>query len=390
MEATFVQDGVSLDYTPSAAVAAGEVVMRGAVPYVATRPIAANTLGSLRCDGVFDILKDTAIIADGDAIYWHTGGTPVGGTGTGACNNVPYGGYLLGQAQEAAVTGATEVAVKLLPGVNLLRNGAFPYFTKGNLLTTAEGDQDTYEAVLLAKKAYEFGTVRETAEGDEFVYAYADTGGVQSEFGAVNPIASIAGAVAPTQAEDAGGVGDVKVTFTVAASGTGTSGAAGDGAVALNELVGGMLWIGNGTSQHPQKRRITGNTAVTGGGVCTATFDSPLTGAVTGLNIEVSANPYRYTKSANVVNSAYESVVGIPAVTCAAGYCYWLQRKGMVWVTSDGITGEAANGRDAFFQSNGSIVTGSSTTYACRQRAGYTMDKSASNASNAPNLMLQL
>jgi predicted RecA/RadA family phage recombinase len=384
----------TMPYTNAGAtdIAAGDIVVVNGLPGRAVGDIPVGKSGTLVNLTTVNVVKKYEAIAQGAKVYWDTTGDPYTGTaGTGAATGTAASHYLMGRAQVAALIGDARVKVLLMP--MMATESAVGYSTLGNLLSTAAGEQDTFEAVALANKAYEFGTIRTTAEGDEFVYAYADTGGVQTEFGAVNPIASIAGAVAPAQATDAGDVGDKAVTFTVAASGTGVSGAAGNGAVAINELVGGMVWIGNGSGQHPQCRKITSNTAVVaGGGACTCTFDNPLTAAVSvGVtNIEVSANPYRYTQSANVANSAYMSVVGIPAVTCAAGYCYWLRRKGMVWVTSDNNTGKAANGRDAFFQTNGSIVTASSTTYTCRQRAGYTLDLSASGASNAPNLMLQL
>lgn len=40
-----------VDYTPSADVAAGDVILIGAIPYVAHRPIPANTLGAVAARG---------------------------------------------------------------------------------------------------------------------------------------------------------------------------------------------------------------------------------------------------------------------------------------------------------------------------------------------------
>jgi hypothetical protein len=372
----------TVKYTPAADMNAGNVAVVNGIPAIATVPIAAGVEGTLWYLTAGTVVKDASVFGQFDLVYWNPTGNPVGGVaGSGCATADEDGAILMGRAITAQVAADAAVDVLLM--------AAFSPDQAGGQGVSA---QDTFEAVLLADKAYEFGTVRRTPHGDEFVYALAGSGGVQSEFGAVNTIASIAGAVAPTQAAGAGAIGSTSVTVTVAASGVGVSGAAGDGAVALNELIGGDVWIGNGANQHPQCRRITGNTAVVGGGACTIRFENPLTAAVVvGVtNIEVSGNPYRYTQSANVANSAYMSVVGIPAVTCAAGYCYWLRRKGRVWVTSDNNTGKVANGRDLFFQTNGSLVSASGTTYACRQRAGYALDLSASGASNAPNLMLQL
>jgi predicted RecA/RadA family phage recombinase len=71
--ATYVQDDRAIDYTPTTAVAAGQVVVQGALVGVAKEPIPANTLGALAIRGVFDFLKATTEgsgIAAGTQVYW--------------------------------------------------------------------------------------------------------------------------------------------------------------------------------------------------------------------------------------------------------------------------------------------------------------------------------
>ena len=71
--ATFVQDGCAIDYTPGAAVAAGDVVVQGDLIGVAKRPISANERGALAVEGVFDFPKATSggsAIAAGATVYW--------------------------------------------------------------------------------------------------------------------------------------------------------------------------------------------------------------------------------------------------------------------------------------------------------------------------------
>ena len=194
MEAIFVQDGHSIDYTPASAVEASEVVMFGDQPMVAPRPIAASVLGALATEGVFDVKKDTSTILIAQAIYWHTDGTPVGGTATGAANNVAVGGYLMGQALAAAATGVTTVRVKLLPGVNILR-GTYPYATYGDVLSggAPQGTRGQSET-----QNYALGTKREYADGRRFRYIKARTA-LEPEFGACYAAKTITQAVAPTQ-----------------------------------------------------------------------------------------------------------------------------------------------------------------------------------------------
>jgi predicted RecA/RadA family phage recombinase len=69
--ASYVQKGDVLDYTPAAAVAAGDVVVIGSLVGVAPVAIAANAMGSLSIEGVYSMPCATgATGAQGDAIKW--------------------------------------------------------------------------------------------------------------------------------------------------------------------------------------------------------------------------------------------------------------------------------------------------------------------------------
>ena len=71
--ATYVDEGLSVNYTPGSAVAAGQVVVQGELVGVAKLAIPANTLGSLTVVGQFDFPKatgaGTAIGASAN-VYW--------------------------------------------------------------------------------------------------------------------------------------------------------------------------------------------------------------------------------------------------------------------------------------------------------------------------------
>jgi len=74
MTAVFVQDGNSIDYTPSTDVAAGDVVVQGDLVGVAKLDISANTLGALAVTGVFDFPKAEGSgegISAGATIFWN-------------------------------------------------------------------------------------------------------------------------------------------------------------------------------------------------------------------------------------------------------------------------------------------------------------------------------
>ena len=113
-QATFVQEGKSIDYTPGSAVAAGDVVVQGAMVGVAKTPIAAGVLGALATAGIFDAVKAAVSIDAGAAIYWDADGDPVGGTaGTGAATTTSSGNTFLGWAIAAAGEAATLVRTRL-------------------------------------------------------------------------------------------------------------------------------------------------------------------------------------------------------------------------------------------------------------------------------------
>jgi predicted RecA/RadA family phage recombinase len=388
MQAIFRSPGKQINYTPGSAVGAGDVVMFGDQPMVAERDIAAGALGALTGAGVFDAVKDTSVIVLGDPIYWHVTGSPVDGdASSGAANNVAAGGYLLGQALEAAATDVERVKVNLLAGVNILR-GEYPSATFADLL---EGGSPQGTREQSATQNYPLGAKRAYADGRVFRYVKARTA-LEPEFGAGYAAKTITNAVAPTQATGAGTAGSYTVTITVGA----TDGLAGDGAIALNELAGGYVVVGNGTSQHPDNRRILSNTAEAGGGgPITLTLDEPLVTAVeVGVtNIEVLMNPW-ILSDGNATSSAYITFRGMPARSVTINYFAWVQTAGTCWITSDGHTCDSAGDRQVYFAANGSCVSGNDVTgdVNVQQLAGHAIDMSSSGASNAPfvNLCLEV
>jgi predicted RecA/RadA family phage recombinase len=104
--ATFIHDGKAIDYTPTADVAAGAVVVQGELIGVARTPIAANALGSLAVVGVFDFPKAAGVtMAVGIIVYWDA--TNQRATTTNAGNKT------LGKVVRAAASADTTVRVRL-------------------------------------------------------------------------------------------------------------------------------------------------------------------------------------------------------------------------------------------------------------------------------------
>jgi predicted RecA/RadA family phage recombinase len=106
--ATFRHDGDAVDYTPGAAVTAGDVVVQGTLIGVCTQSIAANKLGALAVKGVFDFAKATGTgtaLTAGLAVYWDDTNDVVTATASG---NVA-----LGKVVTAAATTDAIVRVRL-------------------------------------------------------------------------------------------------------------------------------------------------------------------------------------------------------------------------------------------------------------------------------------
>ena len=108
--ATFIHDGKAIDYTPGAAVAAGDVVVQGDLVGVAKQPIAADALGALAVRGVFDLPKATgggSAITAGAKVYWDVGDTEAKEDAEAGANKY------LGKVVIAAADADTTVRVRL-------------------------------------------------------------------------------------------------------------------------------------------------------------------------------------------------------------------------------------------------------------------------------------
>jgi predicted RecA/RadA family phage recombinase len=109
-QAVYFQEGDSIDYTPGADVAAGDVVVQGDLVGVSVRPISANALGALAVTGVFDFAKASGggvTFAVGALAYWDdTNNLAVATDGAGA-------NKLLGKCIRAAADADATVRVRM-------------------------------------------------------------------------------------------------------------------------------------------------------------------------------------------------------------------------------------------------------------------------------------
>lgn len=71
MSALFLQNGGSIDYTPTVDLPTGSVVVLGDLIGVTTRPLSAGVLGALHLTGVFSIDRTPGtVIPAGSRLFW--------------------------------------------------------------------------------------------------------------------------------------------------------------------------------------------------------------------------------------------------------------------------------------------------------------------------------
>jgi predicted RecA/RadA family phage recombinase len=218
-------EGDVIDYTPSSAVAAGDVILIGSIPMIAEKAIAANVKGSLACEGIFKIPQKAEVFTAGDAVYWDVDGTPVtGDSASGAATGTASAGYLIGTAAET--TAVTDTYVKTL--LSKVRRST----TVGGAVTAADIAAEDATFTIVGLQAAQGGLV-------------SVTGGTSTTSGNAGGAVSLVGGTPGIT----GAGGAASVTAGTGGTTSGTAGAA--------TLVGGA---GNGTTNG-----AGGTSAVTGG-----------------------------------------------------------------------------------------------------------------------------
>lgn len=106
MTTKFVQPGEVIDYTASANIASGQVVLMGARIGVALKAIANGETGPMQVTGVFNIAKlSTDNMAQGALLYWDNTNSRLTTTASG--------NTMAGFAAAAAAASTTSVNIKI-------------------------------------------------------------------------------------------------------------------------------------------------------------------------------------------------------------------------------------------------------------------------------------
>ena len=110
MKARYIQRGESIDYTPEADVAAGDIIKIGKIVGIAKLDIKAGELGALALCGVYEIATAGAAIEAGALVFVDPA------TGKTCAESAP-GAVKFGHAVAAAGTTDTLVNVRLEQGL---------------------------------------------------------------------------------------------------------------------------------------------------------------------------------------------------------------------------------------------------------------------------------
>ena len=244
------------------------------------------------------------------------------------------------------------------------------------------GGSQHYDEVS-ATQNWQLGS-RRTEGGKVFYYAKAGGTLIPDQGVKINYVQAVAIAAVANAA-----VGAVSVSITVGAA----DGKTGNGAIALNELVGGDIVLYPAGVQQHMTRRIVSNTAVlAGGGAMTVVLNRPLSTALTGAASNGEIQHSIYLDVVNDNNNIHR-VAGIAPLAATIGQFIWLQTWGPAWLSPQATVGVGFNS-DVVFREDGSlsIADGAAAVYNTKlQRAGYVLRPgTAGGAQGAPFFMLEV
>ena len=218
-QGTYIQAGVYVDYTPSGAVDAGEVVVQSNLVGIATEAIAASTLGALAVKGIFDVNQNAEVIVAGDAVYWDANGDSVGGTtGAGCATADASGNTFMGFCQTLTADDDDDVRIAL----------ASAEVVAGGIATVASLTGTASTLPIAGLEAAQGGAVSTTGGASTTA---GNAGGAVALVGGTPGLTGVGGAASVT-----GGIGGATSGSGGAvalAGGAGTNGNADGGAVSV-------------------------------------------------------------------------------------------------------------------------------------------------------------
>lgn len=185
--AVSVANGDALDYTPVAAKVAGDMIAIGSRAFPTVVNLAANELGAVMTEGLFDVPKATGALNAGDAIYWDASGTPnVGDASSGAATATSAGNKFVGYATADAGSGDKYVRVRLADGPT---TNSLPNFPPASV--AAAGSTQGDATAIAATVGFAFCTGADATKGVKLPDAVAGKAIIVKNSDAANAILKV-------------------------------------------------------------------------------------------------------------------------------------------------------------------------------------------------------
>ncbi len=261
-----LKGGSVVEHTAAADIIAGEVIVTGSIPMIATQAADSGDKCSLESSNQWKVPQKAEVITAGDAVHWDDTGDPYGGTaGSGAATATATSNTLMGECLET--TAADDTYVKIL----LTAAKRTATIAGAVTATSLTGSDATLDIAGIAGSTGAGGAIPITGgAGDAGAGGAVPTvGGAGSGNAAGGAVTHVGGAGAGT---GDGGAASL-VGGAVASSGSGDGGAA--------SVTGGAT--GTGANANGGAVAIAGGTAVgaangDGGAVVVAGGAGPLLG----------------------------------------------------------------------------------------------------------------
>lgn len=174
--ALFCHEGEQLDYTPAAAISAGDVVVLNDVPTVSPVDIAASAQGAVNSLGVFIVPKAAVAFAALQRVYWDLVNK--------VATNDPTLGPLMGRAELAQVSG--DASVRVLVGRMMSLELYYALLAAGAALTNSTVETTLGSANFPANRLVAGDVIRFRAQGIATLTNSTDTLNVKAYLGANN------------------------------------------------------------------------------------------------------------------------------------------------------------------------------------------------------------
>lgn len=185
--AVSVANGDALDYTPGSAKVAGDMIAIGPRAFPTVVNLAANELGAVMTEGLFDVPKATGALNAGDAIYWDASGTPnVGDASSGAATATSASNKFVGYATADAASDAKYVRVRLADGPT---TNSLPNFPPASV--AAAGSTQGDATAIAATVGFAFCTGADATKGVKLPDAVAGKAIIVKNSDAANAVLKV-------------------------------------------------------------------------------------------------------------------------------------------------------------------------------------------------------